>query len=45
MSDSSHFGDSIPPDDTKAIEDMAGYVIRNPMKARKSQRLEAAKTA
>ena len=26
-----HVGEPIPPDDPKAVEDMAGYVVRNPL--------------
>jgi hypothetical protein len=26
-----HVGDAIPPEDTEAIEDLAGYVVRNPL--------------
>ncbi len=28
---STHVGEPIPPDDTRAIEDMASYVVRNPV--------------
>jgi len=28
---SAHVGEAIPPDDRKALEDLAGYVVRNPL--------------
>jgi hypothetical protein len=32
---SAHVGEPIPPNDTRAIEDMAGYVVRNPVSLRR----------
>jgi hypothetical protein len=30
-----HVGETIPPDNPKAVEDMAGYVVRNPLSLRR----------
>jgi hypothetical protein len=38
-----HVGDPIPPDDVKAIEDMAGYVVRNPFSLKRLVYLDGQK--
>jgi hypothetical protein len=38
-----HVGEPIPPDDPKAIEDMAGYVVRNPLSLKRLVYLDGQK--